>query len=599
MVSLLVDRVEVRVLNSQKKEVPFQVNPVYPQGTSDSYELVFEASVPALGFSSFIVKKGDSAKNVATVALQGVSMTLPSAFTKTSISGDPTIKNAKFSIQFSQISGLMQTIQDKINGKQLSINERFMAYSAENSGAYLFMPIGGATSIVSEGDTRSIIVIKGPVVERIITVFPNMMKHRIMSLYQAEDEAIVDSIETTNVVDMQATNKELIVRYEAAIDSNNQFYTDLNGFQMQKRGYRQDRPIQANYYPVTSAIYVQDRNYRLTLHTRQPFGGSSLKSGAIEILLDRRNSRDDNRGLGQPVNDNKPFQTTFVLTLETKSSPINSKVDIDRQSLLSHMVQLHLNNPVDVIFGDHNNQASIKDYSFFDLPQDIHLISFKPRDDFTNPDSLIAHITRLPVDPNFSSEYHEITFSRPTYNYQDHRAAVEISMEDSLKCHSVSKCSEWSLTLLHSKESEETNPCSAMQLKEFDIRTFLVSMESSDLSKCERTAMQPVVRVSDTEKQPAVASKVPSKEPIKGNNNEPSRAPWTKPRISNQVNREVAEQQFTQQIEKFDRFYLTFFSGLAAFGGWMIYRKRRYGTIILGIALANLILHIVFFHFIF
>ena len=56
----------------------------------------------------------------------------------------------------------MQTVQDKLHGKQLAINERFMAYNADLSGAYLFLPIGGATSIVSEGDTRSMIVIKGP-----------------------------------------------------------------------------------------------------------------------------------------------------------------------------------------------------------------------------------------------------------------------------------------------------------------------------------------------------------------------------------------------------------------------------------------------------
>jgi len=608
IISLLVDRVEVRVFNGQMKEVPFQVNPVYPAST-ESFELVFEASIPAMGFSSFIIKKGDSAKNVASVDLQGVTLDLPSAFTKGSVSADPTIQNAKFSIRFSQISGLMQSIFDKINGKQIAVNERFMAYSSENSGAYLFLPIGGATSFVSEGDTRSLIIIKGPLVERIITVYPRMLKHRVMSLYQSEDDAIISSIEATHSMDMQEMNKEFIVRYEAAVDSSNEFYTDLNGFQMQKRGYRPDRPIQANYYPITSAIYVQDRNYRFTLHTRQPFGGSSVKSGAIEMMLDRRNSRDDNRGLGQSVNDNKPFQTTFLLTLELKTSPVISKIDIDRQSLLSHMVQLNLNNPVEISYGDHTGTP--KSYSFLSLPADIHLISLKPRDDFTNLDSLIAHITRLPVDPNFSNEYHEIALARDEYNFQDHRAAIEVSLDDSLSCHSISKCDEYSLTLLHPKESQESNPCSSVQLRMYDIKTFVVSMQATSLSKCEAATIAPPSTI------PMQASKVPrpkSPSPNKNNNNYnkndkeediPARASQepdyrSKPRSSTVAStRTTAEQQFTQQIEQFDRFYLTFFSGLGAFGGWMVYRKRRYGTIILGIAIANLVLHLVFFHFIF
>lgn len=83
-----------------------------------------------------------------------------------------------------------------------------------------------------------------------------------------------------------------------------------------KHSYRRDdRPIGFNYYPVTAFAFIQDKNdrhgnvkemcsvnsYRFTVHTRQPFGVSSMSDGQIEFIIDRRLSTDDMKGLGQSV----------------------------------------------------------------------------------------------------------------------------------------------------------------------------------------------------------------------------------------------------------------------------------------------------------
>lgn len=67
-------------------------------------------------------------------------------------------------------------------------------------------------------------------------------------------------------------------------------------------------------------MFIQDDTTRLTLLTATPLGGSSLKSGDIEIMQDRRLSQDDNRGLGQGVLDNKPTLHIFKLLLENNES---------------------------------------------------------------------------------------------------------------------------------------------------------------------------------------------------------------------------------------------------------------------------------------
>lgn len=54
----------------------------------------------------------------------------------------------------------------------------------------------------------------------------------------------------------------------------------------------------------------------MTLLSAQPLGGSSLSSGAIELMQDRRLLLDDERGLGEGVIDNQPTLHIFRLLLE-------------------------------------------------------------------------------------------------------------------------------------------------------------------------------------------------------------------------------------------------------------------------------------------
>ena len=87
------------------------------------------------------------------------------------------------------------------------------------------------------------------------------------------------------------------------------FYTDANGLYMQKRifnhkeGYNLSNPQvpSVNYYPVTSAIYMEDKNdgKRLTLMNDRSQGGSSLGSGQLELMLHRAMKSTDSKGLGE------------------------------------------------------------------------------------------------------------------------------------------------------------------------------------------------------------------------------------------------------------------------------------------------------------
>ena len=72
------------------------------------------------------------------------------------------------------------------------------------------------------------------------------------------------------------------MRLSTGLASGDEFFTDLNGFQMIKRKRMLEKlPLQANYYPVPSMAYIQDAQSRLTLVSKQPLGGSSLSEGQV------------------------------------------------------------------------------------------------------------------------------------------------------------------------------------------------------------------------------------------------------------------------------------------------------------------------------
>ena len=113
------------------------------------------------------------------------------------------------------------------------------------------------------------------------------------------------------------------------LNSNNTFYTDSNGLQMQERVLNErptwdlttNEPISANYYPINSAIVVQDtvQNLEFVVTNDRSQGGSVLDNAHIEFMQARRLFEDDRRGVGEPLSEDGPFgngiqvQATYTL----------------------------------------------------------------------------------------------------------------------------------------------------------------------------------------------------------------------------------------------------------------------------------------------
>ncbi|KOB77029.1 Alpha-mannosidase [Operophtera brumata] len=175
-----------------------------------------------------------------------------------------------------------------------------------NSGAYLFIPKGHAQEFKADAFPE-------------IVVTEGVYK---ATLYTALSVEISNSF----LIDPQVDDLELAMRFATDIKNGDVFYTDLNGMQMIKRRYFEKIPLQANFYPLPAAAYIENR----------------------------RLSRDDNRGLNQGVLDNVRTRHTFKLIHEFANTPCKLKpppehpsgqlslgAHVAQQMLLQPMIAMH------------------------------------------------------------------------------------------------------------------------------------------------------------------------------------------------------------------------------------------------------------------
>nr|XP_023403826.1 alpha-mannosidase 2 isoform X2 [Loxodonta africana] len=326
VVSVYVSSPTVQVFSATGKPVEIQVSAVWdtPNALSQTaYEISFLAHVPPLGLKVYkILESASSKPSLADYVLYNGKTEVRGIFNIKNIKSaeeDIMLENSFIKLWFGQ-SGLMQKMVNKEDGKHHEVKLQFSWYGTTNkkdkSGAYLFLPDGEAR-LYGHPTLPFVRVTRGRIYSE-VTCFFDHITHRVRLYHVQGVEG--QSVEVSNIVDIRKEyNREIAMRISSDINSQNRFYTDLNGYQIQPRVTMSKLPIQANVYPMTTMAYIQDAEHRLTLLSAQSLGVSSLKSGQIEVIMDRRLMQDDNRGLGQGIHDNKITANLFRILLEKRS----------------------------------------------------------------------------------------------------------------------------------------------------------------------------------------------------------------------------------------------------------------------------------------
>ncbi|XP_044301669.1 alpha-mannosidase 2 [Varanus komodoensis] len=395
VVSVYVNTPRVKVLSPSGRPVVVQLSAVW-DGTAkisyEAYQISFLTHLPPLGFGVYQLLEGLSSETVLADynLYHNDKAKLDKPYRIFNIKeiqnalDEIMLENSYMKIWFSGNSGLVEKINTKEDSKNHRVKLEFVWYGTtsnrDKSGAYLFLPDGEAKPYVFT-DPPVIRVTHGRIFSEVTTFFHHLTHTvRLYKVHGVEGQ----SLEISNIVDIRGEyNREIAMRISSDVATHNRFYTDLNGYQIQPRQTMSKLPLQANIYPMTTVAYVQDSKIRLSLHSAQSLGVASLKSGQLEVIMDRRLMQDDNRGLGQGVQDNKITANLFRILLEKRNrvDTEEEKASVSYLSLLSHITSSFINHPVIpmVTSADTGVPPLLSTFSplVSSMPCDMHLVNLR------------------------------------------------------------------------------------------------------------------------------------------------------------------------------------------------------------------------------
>lgn len=409
----------LKVFDNNGTEVRSQINPVWEYNNishnwqmKNLFEVIFVADLPPLALVIYTIKHSGKKATLATIHCnecdQGNNDTNMFEF-KPLKSGDIRIKTVKMQLQFDGVTGFLKTITPKSNGKRIQCNVKFGAYDTvpHHSGAYLFKTDGEGEDCekdILDGYRGShlVFITSGPMAIDVTVIYGHLLKHtiRIFQTGTSFDHAIHIKNDVNFGASPRNTDTEMYMRFGTSINNTvrSVMYSDQNGFQFHRREKQQNLGIEANYYPITTAAFIQDEKHRLTLLTSHAQGAASLEPGSLEVMLDRRTLCDDDRGMGEGITDSQLTQQHFWLIpeqMQEKTTDHNNKtnnsntlftdsnIDYEMLSQFGNQLSNILNYPVNLFYVE--NQEEVKHIELHEhlpllkmqFPCDVHLTNLR------------------------------------------------------------------------------------------------------------------------------------------------------------------------------------------------------------------------------
>ncbi|KAL6029892.1 hypothetical protein STEG23_036788 [Scotinomys teguina] len=304
MVRLPVSEGIFNVKDPNGKTVPSNVVMLPSSYSKNQWELLFSASVPALGFSIY---------SVARVTVHNSQTQSLWVSPRKHRSRVLVIENKYIRATFDSGTGLLMKIENMEQNLSLPVSQGFFWYEASTgdknstqaSGAYIFRPSHLEPLPVSRW--AQIHLVKTALVQEVHQNFSAWCS-QVIRLYPGQRHLELEW--TVGPIPVKDNwGKEVISRFNTPMKTNGQFYTDSNGREILKRRrdlrptwrLNQTEPVAGNYYPVNTRIYISDGHMQLTVVTDRSQGGSSLKDGSLELMVHRRLLEDDERGLAEPL----------------------------------------------------------------------------------------------------------------------------------------------------------------------------------------------------------------------------------------------------------------------------------------------------------
>ena len=181
----------------------------------------------------------------------------------------------------------------------------------QNSGAYIFRPSRADEKITDLplSETTDVKIFQDELVSEVHAQYGDWVS-QVTRVKKGSPYVEIEWV-VGPVPDDDGIGREVVTKFSTDIESGDTFFTDSNGreFLERKLNYRPTwdmevfQPVAGNYYPVNAAIFVEDDKSSLAVLPDRTQGGSSLESGNIEIMVQRRTKADDSRGVAEPLDE--------------------------------------------------------------------------------------------------------------------------------------------------------------------------------------------------------------------------------------------------------------------------------------------------------
>ncbi|KAF1500388.1 Lysosomal alpha-mannosidase, partial [Eudyptula minor novaehollandiae] len=413
-IRLPVNGASYAVTDPQGQPVPSEVSPGQlprPPARPAVWELLFQASAPPLGFSTFTVSRLSRGGPRAHPARTPV------------LSQPREIQNEHLRVLFDPLTGHLKEIQNLDKSISLPVFQNFYWYNAsvgnddspQASGAYIFRPNSSepipvssskrvSTHLVKVGGGDGVPGARG--VPRVLSPQPCLLQNALVQEIHQNFSSWCSQVVRLHAgqpyVELEWTvgpipvadgwGKEIISRFETTLQTDSRFYTDSNGRQIleRRRDYRptwnlsQTEPVAGNYYPVNSRIFIKDKKFQLTVLTDRSQGGSSIFDGSLELMVHRRLLHDDNRGVGEPLvelgadRQGLVVRGRHLLLLDTVESAADQHRLLAQELFMAPYVVLAPGGGPSYRHG----QPSLRQFSALrrELPPNVHLLTLTPWD---------------------------------------------------------------------------------------------------------------------------------------------------------------------------------------------------------------------------
>ncbi|CAG5130757.1 unnamed protein product, partial [Candidula unifasciata] len=348
------------------------------------------------------------------------------------------IQGKYYSVAFDE-SGNLQSITNLTTGLTYPISQNFLYYKAfpgnksdsQASGAYIFRPADNTP--VSVPLTTWNGIYRGSVVQEAYQQFSSWAS-QVVRVYAdkpyVEVQWTIGPIPTDDNV-----GKEVVTRYNIpGFGNKGVFFTDANGREILQRqlNYRptwnlnQTEPVGGNYFPVNALIAIKsgDAKAQLSVLVDRSQGGTSLNDGDVEIMLHRRLTQDDGRGVGEPLNETGPdgkgliIRGTHYLVLDAPATAARVYRTVAQEVLLTPQLSFSNSN---ILPGQYvKNFVTVYTGLRSALPPNVHLLTldqFRHTGPVPSPGGTAPYIIRL---EHFYEADEDSDLSRPvTFDIQN------------------------------------------------------------------------------------------------------------------------------------------------------------------------------------